>query len=228
MHKILFLFIISLSFCLDYSREDVNPTSETFGQDVGPSYFLNQGKLTMTIFNWETWGGWRTVYTQLCELSNTNAWDTTKAVIVGLGNGSGGTGALNAMVGPDGNDAPWVQDPDLETWEEFLGSSTASRRQLVLLDQDLNKRYQFQYPGSGISAAQETELIIAINELIAEFSQIQGDVNGDGILNVLDVILVVNMAIGVQEIDLTGDMNDDGGINILDVVILANIILENG
>ncbi len=54
MHKILFLFIISLSFCLDYSREDVNPTSETFGQDVGPSYFLNQGKLTMTIFNWET------------------------------------------------------------------------------------------------------------------------------------------------------------------------------
>lgn len=164
----------------------------------------------------------------MCELSNTNAWDTTKAVIVGLGNGSGGAGALNAMVGPDGNDAPWVQDPGLETWEEFLESSSAPRRQLVLLDKDLNKRYQFQYPGSGISPNQETELINAINELIDEFSQIQGDVNGDEILNVLDIILIVNMAIGIQEIDLIGDMNNDSGINILDVVILANIILENG
>ena len=46
------------------------------------------------------------VHTQLCDLSNNNAWDTEKAVIVGLGNGSGGSGALDAMVGPDGNDAP--------------------------------------------------------------------------------------------------------------------------
>ena len=164
----------------------------------------------------------------MCDLSNNNAWDTEKAVIVGLGNGSGGSGALDAMVGPGGNDAPWVVDSDLETWEEFLGSSSAPRRQLVLLGKDLNKRYQFQYPGSGISPSQELELIEAINLLIDEFSQLQGDMNEDSLLNVLDVIIVVNMAIGNLDVDLNGDMNNDGGINILDVVILANIILANG
>ena len=52
--------------------------------------------------------------------------------------------------------------------------------------------------------------------------------NEDSLLNVLDVVLIVNMAIGILDADLNGDMNEDGGINILDVVILANIILANG
>lgn len=147
--------------------------------------------------------------------------------MVGLGNGSGGSGALDGMVGQDGNDAAWVQDSNLEVWEAFLGSSSAPRRQVVLLDKDLNKRYQFQYASSGITTSQEDELLSAIDELINELSQLQGDMNQDNILNVLDVIIVVNMAIGNVEIDLTGDMNNDGGINILDVVILANIILTD-
>ena len=44
-------------------------------------------------------------------------------------------------------------------------------------------------------------------------------------LNVLDVILIVNIALGNSDFDLNGDMNSDGGINILDVVLLVNIIL---
>ena len=58
-------------------------------------------------------------------------------------------------------------------------------------------------------------------------SLILGDINGDQTLNVLDVILVVNMALGNTEADLNGDMNSDGLINILDVVLLVNIILGN-
>ena len=58
-------------------------------------------------------------------------------------------------------------------------------------------------------------------------SLILGDINGDQTLNVLDVILVVNMALGNTEADLNGDMNSDGLINILDVVLLVNIILAN-
>ena len=144
---------------------------------------------------------------------------------VGLGNGSGGAGGLDAMVGQNGNDAAWVQDPNLETWEEFLGSTSSPRRQLVLLDKDLNKRFQFQYAGSGITPAQEIELLAAIEELISEFSQLTGDVNGDSNLNIQDVILLVSMALGNLESDLVGDINEDGGVNILDVVLLVNIIL---
>ena len=53
-----------------------------------------------------------------------------------------------------------------------------------------------------------------------------GDTNGDALINVLDVIIMVNMIVGNSEFNLdTADMNDDGLINVSDVVILINIIL---
>ena len=58
------------------------------------------------------------------------------------------------------------------------------------------------------------------------FSPILGDLNGDEILNVSDIIIIVNMALDITENDLIGDMNDDGGINILDIILLVNIILS--
>ena len=52
-----------------------------------------------------------------------------------------------------------------------------------------------------------------------------GDINDDGILNVLDIVLIVNMVLddGYDEI---ADMNGDGIINILDIVTLINTILN--
>ena len=52
-----------------------------------------------------------------------------------------------------------------------------------------------------------------------------GDLNLDGILNVLDVVLMVNMVLdgGYDEI---ADMNGDGIINVLDIVTLINAILS--
>ena len=52
-----------------------------------------------------------------------------------------------------------------------------------------------------------------------------GDVNGDEILNVLDIVVLLSMILGQLEPDFIGDMNQDGIINILDVVILVNNIL---
>ena len=52
-----------------------------------------------------------------------------------------------------------------------------------------------------------------------------GDLNGDGINNVLDVVLLVNCVLG-EECDVcAGDMNQDGILNVLDVVLLVNVIL---
>ena len=54
-----------------------------------------------------------------------------------------------------------------------------------------------------------------------------GDINGDLIINVLDVIQMVNMALGTQDPNYsTADLNGDGEINILDVVQIVNVILE--
>jgi len=53
-----------------------------------------------------------------------------------------------------------------------------------------------------------------------------GDINSDGVLNVLDIVSLVNIILS-GETDPLGDVNLDGDINVLDVVILVNIILAS-
>ncbi|MBC8310929.1 MAG: hypothetical protein H8E72_01360 [Candidatus Marinimicrobia bacterium] len=57
-----------------------------------------------------------------------------------------------------------------------------------------------------------------------------GDVNGDGGLNILDVVQIVNYILGNLEFSdnqiCSADMNGDGGINILDIVQVVNLILQ--
>ena len=54
--------------------------------------------------------------------------------------------------------------------------------------------------------------------------EMQGDINEDGILNILDLVSLVNMVLSDEYLN-AGDINEDGILNILDVVMLANIIL---
>ena len=52
-----------------------------------------------------------------------------------------------------------------------------------------------------------------------------GDVNDDGVLNILDIIIIANIILGTNENVPEADVNQDGELNILDIVTLANIIL---
>ena len=54
---------------------------------------------------------------------------------------------------------------------------------------------------------------------------ILGDLDGNGTINILDVILLINMILNSNLQD-SGDINNDGSVNILDVVQLVNIILN--
>ena len=57
-----------------------------------------------------------------------------------------------------------------------------------------------------------------------------GDLNFDGVLNINDVILVINMIlypddIYIPEMYTAADVNEDGEINVLDVIGVVNQIL---
>jgi hypothetical protein len=52
-----------------------------------------------------------------------------------------------------------------------------------------------------------------------------GDVNGDGVLDILDIIMMVGIILGNNPFSYSADMNSDGIINILDVIALVNSIL---
>ena len=55
-----------------------------------------------------------------------------------------------------------------------------------------------------------------------------GDINDDGVLNVLDVISLVNIILGSADSTPAADMNQDGVITILDIILLINTILGIG
>ena len=53
-----------------------------------------------------------------------------------------------------------------------------------------------------------------------------GDINGDGIINVLDIVSLVNIILFSDEYNAAADVNSDGVINILDVVLMVTVILN--
>ena len=64
------------------------------------------------------------------------------------------------------------------------------------------------------------------NSFCEEVNFMLGDVNNDGSLNVLDIVLIVDLILN-SEYDEHSDVNQDGILNILDIVTLVNIILNN-
>jgi len=90
---------------------------------------------------------------------------------------------------------------------------------------DIGLQYTFNntYPEAAATLQDGSALFIT-NSTGSDF--IQGDLNDDGIVNILDVVLLVNIVLGSEDFNPAGDMNTDGLINVLDVVILVNAILN--
>ena len=56
-----------------------------------------------------------------------------------------------------------------------------------------------------------------------------GDVNGDIMINILDLVQMANFVLGISTptYECAADFNQDGMVNILDLVQTANYILES-
>ena len=67
----------------------------------------------------------------------------------------------------------------------------------------------------------------AVNYMDTSECYLNGDVNYDGSLDVLDVVAIVNAILNGINID-GGDMNGDNTVNVIDVVMLVNLILNGG
>jgi hypothetical protein len=69
----------------------------------------------------------------------------------------------------------------------------------------------------------------ALKELIYDVTlgsgQNNGDINQDGSINVLDIVVLVNIILDTSLNPEYADLNNDGEINVIDVVILVNQIL---
>ena len=104
------------------------------------------------------------------------------------------------------------------------------------LDFELDNKYSGSFPILNFQS--EIEYFIKVTNIENKTSShpiagwhsfiinsIAGDVNGDTLLNVQDVILIVNLVLSNQ-FDSSADLNGDNQINIQDIVLLVNIILN--
>ncbi|MAV14605.1 MAG: hypothetical protein CL705_01930 [Chloroflexi bacterium] len=66
-----------------------------------------------------------------------------------------------------------------------------------------------------------------IRSILEEYYQqsIIGDVNGDSVINIQDIVFTINLVIS-GEYNSAADLNSDGIINVLDIVQIVNIILD--
>ena len=70
------------------------------------------------------------------------------------------------------------------------------------------------------------ELIVNIDSCLTIENSLLGDINFDGEINVIDVVIIVNIILDEHEYNSVVDMNSDGGINVQDIVILMGVILN--
>jgi len=74
-------------------------------------------------------------------------------------------------------------------------------------------------------------MIAIIEDLIFDSNIMLGDLNFDGIINILDIVSLVNVILGVTEnpsedIMHAADLNQDDSIDVLDIVLTVNIVLN--
>ena len=72
-------------------------------------------------------------------------------------------------------------------------------------------------------------MLYVLEELVGESNFLEGDINLDGTVNILDIVVLVNFILDSQlpsdsEFS-SSDLNGDGFLNVLDIVQLVNIIL---
>jgi hypothetical protein len=64
-----------------------------------------------------------------------------------------------------------------------------------------------------------------IYDVVIDSGQNNGDINEDGLINILDIVVLVNIILDPSLNSESADLNNDGEINVIDVVILVNQIL---
>jgi len=124
----------------------------------------------------------------------------------------------SALEYTNGSQDAWIQKHFLLSQ---IGIELTNQIQFRFIAEDVQNSGDSGTGGSIIEAAIDDFAVSIFNTN----SDLSGDLNGDGLLNVLDVVVMVNLVLASDCQD-GADMNADELCNVLDVVILVNLILR--
>ena len=106
-----------------------------------------------------------------------------------------------------------------------------------VVDIEPNGSYNLSFEVNDEASITSTQIMLAIWPVRHEYalkelvfpvilgSLLSGDVNFDGVVNILDVVALINIVLFDDEFDASADLNNDGVVNVIDVVQLVNLIL---
>ncbi len=108
-----------------------------------------------------------------------------------------------------------------------LDNNTSSLSAFIRVAKPLDEEDDYYLDLNVNNTSNGNEPIDLLQELYNQWMQDQdpiGDISGDGILDILDLIIIIDFIL--EEIfDINGDINFDGGLNIQDIVLILNNIL---
>ena len=216
---LLILLFSSYIFCnYEYSLEDYNTTSPTYGNNVWEPEYLDY--ITMHYFSTQGWAGWTATFGQLSnfqeELRNDDGYNNIVIIAVGQTNISSFNDNFCAN-----SDLPLVMDsyPSLPIRAQF--SPYGLDHYLVILD--YNGNYIDHIDVFSLGNSEKSQIRSILEEYYHQ--SIIGDVNGDSVINIQDIVLTVNLVMS-GEYNSAADLNSDGTTNVLDIVQIVNIILN--
>ena len=219
MNKMLYFILIGCSFNFaqtDFSLEDINPNSQSFGQIISPSNFESQ--VSLYYFGHFNWVLCTSLFGQLSDFSQdleSNGIENVNCIGIGKDN------FISSLSNwTNGNSIPIVADSSpFSVWSDW----EAGQRDLFIVDTNGQIRYH-----ENISSGFDNDYFYnLVMELLDEANNtLTGDINGDAMVNVLDVVTLVNIILGSISATDSADLNADGLYNVLDIVVLVNIILN--
>ena len=223
MKKLLFIVLLPIFIFAqyEYSLQDFNSTSPTYGMDVwNPEY---QDYITLHFFSSQGWAGWTATFGQLSDFQEEirNDYGYENVVIIAIGQSN--TSQFNSSYYAN-SDLPLVIDqyPALDIREQFGESSfNEFHKKIIILGHD--GEYLGMITANSVSVGLKNYILGIIEANYQEDSML-GDLNSDEIINILDVIQLINLILAGEE-NSAADMNGDDIVNILDVIQLINIIL---
>ena len=124
--------------------------------------------------------------------------------------------------GTDNCSSPMDMIPDSHTYKDGVTFSVSTNG---VADGDYDAHFWFADDDIDVYPSAQIVLPITVGSGSSGCA-LEGDINADGIPNVLDIVLLVNLVLGGNEPPSDcSDVNGDGILNVLDIVLLVNIVL---
>ena len=216
---------------LEYNRPIIYSGYEDSNYNGGHAWNIDGYQGNNLHCNWG-WGGWNNGYFNLTSMGGFPSYQTALINIIP-------ETLMNpiALFEVEINDmtvtfidlSEVVNETEIEFWNWNYGNGVT---------ETTSSGYnEYTYPESGEYTVMLTVTNIYGQESSAHLetvlieNSVSGDINGDSLFNVLDIVILVNFIIGSDsptnpEFN-AADMNNDNALNVLDIVLLVNVILGN-